>query len=312
MLHAPAYWDFLTASASAASARPRRLDGWRLAYLVEGGPVDVFGVRELPDGRRSRRRFVARCPVFSAVPPPALTGEWQLYAVPLPGGRLRELHEPGFPWWAALAPALDRALQAMSGRTRPAHPPRDSVPLWPGPLAAGRSALCVRRPLWLWARGGFRVNGGDVVTARRDAVLLTAGDWIGAEDDCVLALRTTEEVLRAGGLTDVVGGHLTRLAWAAMAEARADDERLLAALAERRRAHRSALAATAHRALGELGLGARTGPVDRTGGGPRGPVVRSGEPRDLAGRAGGEPQDLMGRAGGEPHDVLRAVTGWGR
>ncbi|MEV0675407.1 hypothetical protein AB0I60_02675 [Actinosynnema sp. NPDC050436] len=275
------HWDLLTASASAATAQPRRLDGWRLAYLVEGGPVDVFAVRELPDGRRSRRQFVARCPQFSAVPPPTLTGEWQLRAVPLPGAYLRELDAPAFPGWAAaLAPALDRALQAMSGRTRPAHPPRDCEPLRPGALASGRSALCARRPLWLRAAGGFRVNGGDVVTAGRDAVLLAVGDWVRAEDDCVFALRTTEDVLRAGGLTDVVGGYLTRRAWAAVDEARADDERLLAALAERRRAHRSAIAATAHRALGELGLGSRTAPAGQNGGGLR--------------------------------DVLRAVTGWRR
>ncbi|MEU4805121.1 hypothetical protein [Actinosynnema sp. NPDC023587] len=280
MSHAPAHWDFLTASASVASARPRRIDGWRLAHLVEGGPVDVFAVRELPGGGRSRRLFVARCPAFSAVPP-ASTGEWELWAVPLPGARLRELHDPAFPGWAAaLGAALDRALQAMSDRTRPTPPPRDSEPLRPGTLASGRCARCARRPLWLRAGGGFRVNGGDAVTAGRDAVLLAVGDWLRAEDDCVLDLRTTEEVLRAGGLTEVVGGHLTRLARAAVDQAGADDERLLAALAERRRAHRSAIAATAHRALGELGLGSRTGPVDQTG--------------------------------GEPRDVLRAVTGWRR
>ncbi|CCH32560.1 hypothetical protein ABZ816_23525 [Actinosynnema sp. NPDC047251] len=273
-------WDLLAASASEASARPRRLDR-RFTYLVEGGPVDLFAVWELPDGSRSRRQFVARCPEFSAVPPPASTGEGQLWAVPLPGARLRELHDPAFPGWAgALGPALDRALQAMSDRARPAHPPRHSEPLRPGALASGRSALCARRPLWLRAGGRFRVNGGDVVTAGRDAVLLAVGDWIRAEDDCVLNFRTTEDVLRAGGLTDVIGGHLTRLAGAAVDEAGADDERLLAALAERRRAHRSAIAATARRALGELGLGPRTGPVDQSG--------------------------------GEPRDVLRAVTGWRR
>ncbi|MEU5695262.1 hypothetical protein [Actinosynnema sp. NPDC020468] len=275
--------DFLTALASEATTRPRRLDGWRLAYLVEGGPVDVFAVRELPDGRRSRRLFVGRCPEFSAVPPPALTGEWQLLAVPLPGTSLRELDRTALPGWggaiAALAPAVDLALQAMAGPVGPV--PLGGEPLRPGVLAAGRTAWCAGGPRWLrTARGGFRVGGGGVVAAGREAVLLAAGEWIRAEEDCVLDVRTTEDVLRAGGLTEVVGRHLTRLTWAAVDEARAADERLLSALAERRRVHRSALAATAHRALGELGLGSRAGAPARTG--------------------------------GEPRDVLRAVIGWRR
>ncbi|HEX8093547.1 ATP-binding cassette domain-containing protein [Jatrophihabitans sp.] len=273
-------WATLHELAQEPVTGPVWLDGDAGAYLVSGGPADLFAVRRTRPGVRARRHFVARVPEFSVVPATRSIGSWRLELVGLPETEVRAcarspvaeseaavaaaLTQPDPPreltaLQQAVVTGLDHALLAIADSVRDGQAPRNSIALQPRQIlsvSAGSAITGNARVWWVRAIGGVltRNEGAAAETVADGELTLFAGrDWLVAGSDCTVEAVSTADLLSSGQLGVSLEHFGAALLTTVAARAGRERSRNEAALAARKRADAAAVAGAARSAVGVLG-----------------------------------------------------------
>lgn len=271
-MHLP---DLVTYPAATATTVPCLLDGRSAGHLVDGGMADLFAVRVTPDGAMSRRHPVARLPAGSIMPSPTVAGPWRLLVAPLPGTTLRGISADGLralhatarrhpqnPTTLAFARSVDLAIRAINTALQQGQPPRGTTrttAIRPMILTAGEALATDGSVAWLSTLTGLlRREAPDCPgPAHADELITLAGrDWVVAETDCAVQLRSSHDLLTSGRLgaeLDAYVGRLLRVLDRRISQAESSH---LARIEQRKVANAAMLGSAARQSLRVLGVGA--------------------------------------------------------